>query len=255
MMFQLSGKPRPIIVYPFESTSYNREILNRNPPAIMNLVRPNFGPDGRRYGSFELEGNPASSIRIRNLGRLDVMKSMTISIWIYPKGPGPILHYDPTGDGVSIWFVAPHILKVQYVTRSTRRPLPYLAGKIKRWRWNYISTTYDKKSGVAALYINRRLVSKRKIGRADMATNYPVIIGSKPGSKDSYRGRISCLQLYDYALTHREVYSVRKRCFGTSKYIRSVCRFVSSSTVNQAANGNLCYVKQHLLLRKRKQNN
>lgn len=185
----------------------------------MTLVRPADGPDRRPFGSYELNGRPDSYIKIRNLGRLDIMKSITISMWIYPKAPGPIFHYDPKGDGVNIWFVSPDIVMVRYVTRSPRRPLPYLAGKIKKWKWNYISTTYNKKTGTAALYINRKLVSKRRIGKVDLATNYPVIIGAKSGNTKRYRGRISCLQLYNYALTHRQVYEVRKKCFGSSKYI------------------------------------
>ena len=102
------------------------------------MVRPAVGPDGRPSGSYEIDGRPDSFIQIRNLGRLDIMKSITISIWIYPKAAGPIVHYDPRGDGVKIWLVGRDTLMVRYVTRSPRRPLPYLACKVKLWRWNYI---------------------------------------------------------------------------------------------------------------------
>lgn len=215
----LIGRPRPVIVYPFDGTYNNRELLDRNPPAYISLVRPADGPDRRPLGSYELVGRPDSYIKITNLGRLDIVKSITISMWIYPKAPGPIIHYDPNGDGLKIWLVSSNILMVRYVTRSPRRKLPYLAGRVKLWRWNYISTTYNKKTGEAALYVNRKLVSKRRIGRVDLATNYPVIIGAKPGNSNRYRGRISCLQLFNYALTHRQVYEARKKCFGSSKYL------------------------------------
>jgi hypothetical protein len=184
----------------------------------MTLVRPGPGPDKRPSGSYELEGRPDSFIKIPNFGRLDIMHSITISIWVYPKGPGPIFHYDPNGEGVKIWFIDPDILMVQYVARSPRRLLPYLAGKITKWKWNYISTTYDKKTGNAALYINRKRVAKKNIGVVDLATNYPVVIGAKPGNNKRYRGRVSCLQLFDSALTARQVDDARTKCFGSREY-------------------------------------
>lgn len=199
----------------------------------MTLVRPAPGPDKRPGGSFELEGRPDSFIKIPNFGRLDVMHSISIIMWVYPKAPGPILHYDPSGEGVRIWFIEPNILMVQYVTRSPRRSLPYLAGKITKWRWNYISTTYNKKTGIAALYINRKLVVKKKIGIVDLATNYPVVIGAKPGNNKRYRGRISCLQLFNVALTARQVDDARSKCFGSSKY-KSVIKLSYRETSSQS---------------------
>ena len=57
------------------------------------------------------------------------------------------------------------------------------------------------------------MVARKRIGRIRLATNYPVRMGVRVGDGRYFRGRISCLQVYDVALNTRQIAGRAKRCF------------------------------------------
>ena len=87
---------------------------------------------------------------------------------------------------------------------------------LKPKKWNYIAATYDQKAGLATLWKDGFPVIQKTVGRVRLATNYPAIMGSKPGDRRRFRGRISCLQIYDKALSGPQIKAVKKRCFRVS---------------------------------------
>ena len=206
----------PVAVYPLNAFTKGRDLSARkNPPATLGSVRPAPGPDGKSGTSYQFFGRPNSFIQLPNNGALDTVKSITISFWVYPQGSGPLVNYNPRGQGVQIWMVSPTQLFVRFVRRRGRRLTSPLIYRIYRRSWNYITATYKQRTGVARLYVNNRLVKRKVIGKISLATNYPVRLGAKIKGTRFFKGRLACLQFYNTALTGRQIAVRKKMCFKT----------------------------------------
>lgn len=207
--------PTPVVLYPLNKRYRGIEKLGRNPPAILSRVRLVPGPDKRPGSAYELKGKPDSYIKIRNRGRLDTSKAMTVLIWALPKNRmGPIVQFADKGVAVRLWMMRRNMVFAEFVTRQSRRKLPYLASVdgVLPWKWNHFGMSYDKASGKATLFVNSKPVVRKKIGYFDLSTNHDVYLGARPGDKQYFRGRVSCLQFFDKALSSHQVKKMEKKC-------------------------------------------
>lgn len=193
----------------------------RNRPAKLVNVRLAPGPDRRPQGSYYFYGRANSYIEIPNSGQLDTRTSITILAWIYHQGSaGPIVNYMANGWGVHLWMVSARTLFVRFTKRSRRRFTHALAySSLKPKTWQFVGATYDRKSGVAKLYLNSRVVAQRHIGRIRLATNYPVRLGARLGDRRYFKGRISCVQVYKQALPANIIGSLAATCFRGGKFV------------------------------------
>lgn len=192
------------------------EKLGRNPPAVLSRVRLANGPDKRPGSAYEFAGKPNSFIRIPNKGRMDTMKAMTILIWALPKNRmGPIVQFADKGSAVRLWMMRRNMVFAEFVTRQSRQTKPYLASivGVLPYKWNHFGMSYDKATGTATLFVNSKPVVRKKIGYFDLSTNHDVYLGARPGDKQYFRGRVSCLQFFDKALTSHQVKKMEKKCF------------------------------------------
>lgn len=189
----------------------------KNPPGTVRNVKFDSGPDGLPAGSMRFKGKPNSFMFIPNTRRLDLRNSMTILMWVKPYSAGPLLHYRPKGWGVHVWMVSSKVVFVRFVPRSGRPAKFVISNRIKPGRWNYLGATFNEKNGLATILIDGNPVAQKKVGRYRLATNYPIVIGSKPKDRRYLTGSISCLQLYSTALTGQQIKAVKKRCFRKCK--------------------------------------
>lgn len=214
--------PHIVAIFPLDKLHGGTDVTKHSPPGRLVKTKPAPGPDGRVDGSTQFLGEPGSYIEIPNRGKLDTRRSMTILAWVYHEGKsGPIFNYDVGGFGVHLWMTRPRVLFVRFVRRdkrftqsisSDRRPLAYRA-------WNYIGATYDYNRGIATLWVGSRPVARRKIGRFELATNYPIRIGSRKGDRRYFRGRLFCIQVYSVALNAKQIRQAQKRCFRGKIYL------------------------------------
>ena len=212
-------------IYPLNGGVKGRDIsLSKNPTAILSNVRPAPGPDRTRDGSYQFFGKSNSYIYFPNRGKLDTRRSITLMAWIYHQGrAGPIFNYMPNGWGVHLWMTSPTTLFARFTRRQGRRFTPDIQYRgIAHRRWQYVAASYDGGSGTAKLYLNSRLVARKRIGIFRMATNYPVRMGARVGDSRFFKGRISCMQVYSVALNSRQIAARSRRCFLKSKYPSSV---------------------------------
>lgn len=208
-----------VAIFPFSKTFRGRELRNRNPPGYASHVLFTPGPDGLPYGSYYFLGRPNSYVEIPNKGTLDVRNCITILAWIYHEGnAGPIVNYKRNGWGVHLWMVNPRTLFVRYTQRLGRRFTHALAYRgVKPRTWQFVGTSYNRNTGVAKLYINGKTVSRRKIRKISLATNYEIRVGARQGDRRYFRGRIACLQFYSAALTTNMIRRRMRACFRRGK--------------------------------------
>ena len=208
-----------VAVYQLNSASKNRDISGYvNPPATFVGVYYARGPDNHPQGALSFRGRRNSYVLIPNNGCLDTRFSLTIIMWVYPESSGPLLHFNPKGWGVHVWIISQFRLFARFVPRSGKS-VTAVYKRIKPRQWNYIAASYDRRTGLATLWLDSLPIIQRKIGRfrLGLATNYPIVIGSKPGDRRKFRGRIACVQMYNYAMSAAQIRSKKKRCFRTGR--------------------------------------
>ena len=216
-----------VAVYPFTSASKNRDVSSYvNPPATFSGVYYTRGPDNHPRGALSFRGSRTSYVLIPNNGCLDTRYSLTIIMWVYPESSGPLLHFNPKGWGLHLWIINRFRLFARFVPRSGKS-VKALYKRIKPRQWNYIAATYDRRTGLASLWLDSLPIIQRRLGRfrSGLATNYPIVIGSKPGDRRKFRGKIACVQMYNYAMNGQQIRSKKKQCFreGLCCYSPGIC--------------------------------
>ena len=212
-----------VAVYSFTSASKNRDVSSYvNPPATFVGVYYTRGPDNHPQGALSFRGTRKSYVLIPNNGCLDTRYSLTIIMWVYPESSGPLLHFNPKGWGLHLWIINRYRLFARFVPRSGKS-VKALYKRIKPRRWNYIAATYDRRTGLASLWLDSLPIIQRRVGRfrSGLATNYPIVIGSKPGDRRKFRGKIACVQMYNYAMNGQQIRSKKKKCFREGLYWRA----------------------------------
>ena len=79
-------------------------------------------------------------------------------------------------------------------------------------KWQFVAANYNGENGIAKLFANGRFVARRDIGRIRLATNYPVRMGARIGDGRFFKGRISCMQVYNGAFSRSQLISKKRRC-------------------------------------------
>jgi hypothetical protein len=79
-------------------------------------------------------------------------------------------------------------------------------GTITANTFQHVALTYDKDSGMAALYCNGRVVAQQKLGSFTPLTSSDFYIGRRPaGGEGSFSGTIDEMAVYNRALTAAEI--------------------------------------------------
>ena len=136
----------------------------------------------------------------------------------------------PNGWGVHFWMITPRTLFVRFTRRRGRRfTAAVVSRRVTPGRWQFVGASYNGRTGIAKLFVNRKITARKYIGRIRLATNYPVRMGARIGDGRYFRGRISCMQVYNGALSLRQIVSKKRRCFRRSKWWLRWLKAVSST--------------------------
>lgn len=228
LVFVALGLPDAVAFYPLTVNYRGYDVgPKKNPPGKLFNVRLAPGPDGRRGGSYSFLGSPDSFIEFSNTGPLDTRDSITLLVWINPKGgAGPIFNYDPRGFGVHLWVTRAGRLFARFVRRTRALTQPLISRRLRRKSWSFVGATYDQTTGIGKLYVNDKEVVTKAIGRIRLATNYPVRMGARIRDRRYFRGWITCMQVYDVALPLRLIRIAKKLCFKGSWLLNSSICFL-----------------------------
>ena len=216
-MFFTTVPPPAMAIYPLNGIERGKDVGPfKNPSAkLVNVVSKN-GPDGLPAGSYQLQGFANSFIYFPNTGRLDTQRSITILLWLWSESAGPIFHYMPRGIGVNLRMISRKVIRAEFVSRD-RKITKRISRRIRSRVWNYIAATYDYHTGLATMWLDSIPITQKNIGRVRLATNYPAISGRRPGDPRHFRGRISCLHIYNLALNSYQIRKLKRFCFRASK--------------------------------------
>ena len=96
-------------------------------------------------GAIQLKGSKSSYLEISNDGKLDAHKSITILTNIFPTGTdGPIVAYDPMGNGVHLWQYGKTELFVRFTARGSNGNLTLepLATRVLQVSLKFVSQVF-----------------------------------------------------------------------------------------------------------------
>ena len=207
--------PVPTAIYPLNDQFGTRDLSSKeNPPGFPYNVELAPGPFGQPNGSYQFSGSSTSYIEFPNNGGLDTRYSMTLLAWVFlENADGPIFNYGAGLYGVHFWVGAGYLF-CRFPTRSGIYLSPLQSGKLKQGAWNFVGASYDYHSGIEKLWIEGKVCEEQNISTVELNTSGAAVrMGALTRDGRFIKGRISCMQVYNKALTEREVQAVRGLCF------------------------------------------
>jgi hypothetical protein len=206
----------------FAGESNALDVVSNNLGVVSGLTNYTGGKFGNAFNFNALmDGVDIAPTASTNVG---VGSGMTIAAWVFPRGnmfqpsggiigAGPIVefnqgahlwHHDQQNDPIALWTnLTEGVDPSQYHILKAIQTVPFGA-------WRHVAVTYDKASGVMALWVNGTQVASRVEGNFTPNTATPWHIGRRTvvieGDNDyTFNGAIDEVQLYDRGLTASEI--------------------------------------------------
>ena len=220
--------PHPLALFTFRGINGTVDISPRGlTQAISHDIMFAPGPFANQNGSFFFKGSKNSYVELKNSGKIqgeiDARFSIGVFVWVFlDNSTGVIFKYEKTNYYGYLLKVFPSKLavKVRYMNRKGSSSYVLYKENILRGNvWNFLGTTYDYHTGLATVFVDNSTVIQRYISaKMNLATQFDVRVGATRKQKHYFRGRISCLQIYDQALSVDQIVKIKTRCNQTSEY-------------------------------------
>ncbi|KXJ22924.1 Pancreatic secretory granule membrane major glycoprotein GP2 [Exaiptasia diaphana] len=218
-----SDLPEPVLFLPLNKQYGTRDISKSNLPTTAVGLTLSPGPDGKPNGSYYFPGSDNSYIDVPKDSKTDTRYTMSFFTWIYNEGRyGPVLNYETGGSawGLHIYTQVSDPQSKFYVSFVTRDNLNdngiiRLEKPMATNAWQYVGFTYDFVAGIARMYIDGIIVQSSAAPKFELNTKFKIRVGGvKYGHVSTYafKGRLSCVQIYDKALTHAQVLASQRHC-------------------------------------------
>ena len=217
IFFYISVPSNPVAFFPlngqYETTDASH---SHNPPGEASNVELASGPDGNMGGSYQFWGNLTSFIQFPNFGGLDTRYSMTLLAWIYhEQRKGPILNYFSIGYYGVRFMVSEQGYFFVELRSSENTTLKILEGSVLQHKtWHFVGSSYNYVSGEFTIWLNGSVDNRTIVDTpVELATQESAFMGATSNSQ--FKGRISCLQLYDRVLSVLEIEDAKQLCSTT----------------------------------------
>ena len=237
LLFLFLAVPHPLGLFTLSGANGT---IDKSPRRLTQAVFSDItlapGPFGNLNGSFFFRGNKDSYVKLKNTGELDARFSISVFVWVHVDNSSGLIYKYEHSNYYGCWmkvFSSNLAVKVRYMNRrGSGSYVLYKRNVLKANAWNFVGTTYNYYTGLATVFVNNSTVIQRNItARMKLATQYNVRVGSSKIQTKHFRGRISCLQIYDQALSMDQIILIKTRCNETSKYM-IIFKSPFSGTVN-----------------------
>ncbi|XP_022807962.1 uncharacterized protein LOC111344964 [Stylophora pistillata] len=217
--------PMPVVLFTLRGANGTVDLSpNGATKAKSNDITFAPGPFGNPNGSFFFSGMNDSFVHLENNRQLDTRFSTSIFAWVYlQNSTGFIYKYETVYRFFTCSLMVVHQslgVQVTYMDRKTLKAY-FLHEKniLNSDEWNFIGTTYDYHTGIATIFVNNSVVTQRVLKvKMELGTASEVLMGGSTRWNRFFRGRISCLQVYDQALSVDQIIKVKSRCNQTAQF-------------------------------------
>ena len=200
LFFNLSFSSNPVAFLPLNGQYKTTDASHsHNPSGKASNLESASWPDGNMGGSYHFWGNLTSFIQFPNLGGLDTRYSVTLLAWIYHEQmKGSILNYFSLG---------------YYGVRFMVSEQGYIFVELRSSE-NTTLKTLDGSVGEFTIWLNGSVDNRTIVDTpVELATQESAFMGATSNSQ--FKGRISCLQLYDRVLSVLEIEDAKQLCSTT----------------------------------------
>ena len=218
----------PVAFFPLNGQYETTDISHSsNPPGKASGVELAPGPDGSAGGSYQFSGNLTSLIEFPNNGGLDTRYSMTFLAWMYhEQTDGPIFYFSGPGSGTRFLYREERFF-VLLLSSNLTVIEGLQSALLKPKTWHFVGASYSYVDREFMLWINGSLHKNKAIAwPTELATQQNVIMGATSDGPGTFKGRISCVQLYDRVLTELEVEDAKHSCFTAGEKFHSIFGFL-----------------------------
>ncbi|XP_064626600.1 uncharacterized protein LOC135487130 [Lineus longissimus] len=238
---QIQGKyclnPQPIGFWPLDKESGFTDISGYEHNARGSDVTLATGPNEIADTAYEFYGRETSFLNITRTPMLDVgvNGSFSYSAYVYStKTTGCLLEWDPMGSvgthGLMFWiwpnsefFI--HIPGTGTGPHGTGSNIPELAVTLNDW--HFVAASYNYQTGQLIMKVDSWLWTKSKIKRHAKTDSSFLWIGKRTREKSIpeqswFEGRMSCVMLFNQALTEDNLEELRTYCLDRKGRIRKM---------------------------------
>ena len=169
------------------------------------------GPDNKENGATMFTGTAESQVKIENVAKLDTKYSLSIFLNLYAEESGSVLNYG-TDRGVGLYYneMGGEIV-FRVVKRNNADLISEVKAKVNAKKWYHVGGTYDYNTGKTCLYIDNKLEAVSDTPTKDMlATDSTIYLGAIEGVTLKFKGRVSCLQMFDRVIEEAEIDNLKK---------------------------------------------
>ena len=155
---------------------------------------------------------------------------MTFLTWIYhEQTEGLIFYYDGPKNGMRFMLTEDGRFRASLRSSNFSYLKTLTSGILEPKTWHFVGASYNYVSGECILWIKGSIYMRKVIDwPSELATQQSVIMGAIPGEASNYKGRISCVQLYDRVLTKLEIEEARESCFRVGELIFPIFADINS---------------------------
>ena len=199
--------PQPVAFYPLNARYKASEKENRQLKGFLWDVAITNGPYNEPGGAYMFYGTDSSYILFPNRGGMDIRFSITLMCWVQPGHySGSLIRYG-YDSRVQMWIVDGKFYN-QIVTQRHSQPLTSIrtAEVFPTGKWVHVAASYDHNTGNNSLYINGHFSVSQNIGKGyEIATTPTVVMGSRQGKNEYFKGKIAEMKVYDVALNEAQI--------------------------------------------------
>ena len=169
------------------------------------------GPDNTENGATMFTGDVESQVKIENIAKLDTKYSLSIFLNVFVEESGTVVNYG-TDRGVGLYYDKTNgEIVFRVVKRNTTDLIAEVKAKVDAKKWYHVGGTYDYNTGKTYLYIDSKQEAVSDTLIQDMlATDSTIYLGAIAGVTNKFKGRVSCLQMFDRAVEETEINSFKK---------------------------------------------
>lgn len=169
------------------------------------------GPGGTDNGATMFIGATGSQVKIENIAMLDTTYSLSIFLNVYADETGSIVNYGNERSVGLYYDKASSEIVFRLVKRNTTQMFLELKTKLDAKKWYHVGGTYNYNTGLARLFVDGKQGDVSSTPRTDMlATDSAIYLGAIGTVTDNFKGRVSCLQIFDRPLQLNEIDDLKK---------------------------------------------
>ena len=169
------------------------------------------GHDNTENGATMFTGAAESQVKIENIAKLDTKYSLSIFLNMYVEESGSVVNYG-TDRGMGLYYDKTNgEIVFRVVKRNTTDLIAEIKAKVDAKKWYHVGGTYDYNTGKTYLYIDSKQEAVSDTPKKEMlATDATIYLGAITGVTDKFKGRVSCLQMFDRAVEQAEIVNIKK---------------------------------------------